>query len=80
MLAKRAEFDDDKCTREELRKVEDEAITAAVKQLQDLGIHAVTDGEFRRHMCASSDLFRRVERLTRPPIDTGSSVRRFLFP
>ncbi|GJN93556.1 hypothetical protein Rhopal_006613-T1 [Rhodotorula paludigena] len=50
LLAKRAEFDDGKCTREELRKIEDEAITAAVKQLQELGIHAVTDGEFRRHM------------------------------
>ena len=33
---------------QELRKVEDEAIRGIVKFQEDLGLHGVTDGEFRR--------------------------------
>lgn len=33
---------------EELRKVEDKAIAEAIKKQQDVGLHSVTDGEFRR--------------------------------
>ncbi|GAA5973231.1 hypothetical protein JCM11641_006335 [Rhodosporidiobolus odoratus] len=50
LLAKREEFHQGKCTREELKAVEDEAIKAEVKRQQEVGIKAVTDGEFRRHM------------------------------
>ncbi|GAA6038283.1 hypothetical protein JCM8097_003921 [Rhodosporidiobolus ruineniae] len=50
LLAKRADYDAGKCTREELKAVEDQAIKDEVKRQQDVGIKAVTDGEFRRHM------------------------------
>src|SRR4051812_29981130 len=35
-------------TPEQLRKVEDQAITEIVKFQEDVGLHSVTDGEFRR--------------------------------
>ncbi|BGP19174.1 hypothetical protein JCM10213_005820 [Rhodosporidiobolus nylandii] len=50
LLAKRADYDAGKCTHDELKAVEDAAIKAEVKRQQDVGIKAVTDGEFRRHM------------------------------
>ena len=50
LLAKRSEFDDNKCTAEELRAVEDEAITAIVEMQREVGIKAITDGEFRRYV------------------------------
>ncbi|CDR45670.1 RHTO0S11e03180g1_1 [Rhodotorula toruloides] len=50
LLAKRTDFDDGKCTREDLKVVEDKAIREAVKMQQEVGIKAITDGEFRRHM------------------------------
>ncbi|GAA5847029.1 hypothetical protein JCM9279_002658 [Rhodotorula babjevae] len=50
LLAKRADYDAGKCTRAELKAVEDQAIKDEVNKLQDVGIKAVTDGEFRRHM------------------------------
>ncbi|GAA6023637.1 hypothetical protein JCM10207_005094 [Rhodosporidiobolus poonsookiae] len=50
LLAKRNEFHEGKCTREELKAVEDKAIQAEVKRQLDVGIKSVTDGEFRRHM------------------------------
>ncbi|GAA5928496.1 hypothetical protein JCM3775_000630 [Rhodotorula graminis] len=50
LLAKRNEFHEGKCTREELKAVEDQAIKDEVKRQLDVGIKAVTDGEFRRHM------------------------------
>ncbi|KAH8808005.1 hypothetical protein F5884DRAFT_673933 [Xylogone sp. PMI_703] len=37
-------------TQEQLKTVEDESINAIVKEQLDLGYHAVTDGEYRRHM------------------------------
>jgi len=50
LLAKRAEFDASKCSKEELEKLEDEAIATIVQMQRDAGIKAITDGEFRRHM------------------------------
>lgn len=50
LLAKRAQFDDGKISKEELKKVEDEAIKAEVKRQESVGIKSFTDGEFRRHM------------------------------
>lgn len=50
LLAKRRDYDAGKCTREELKAIEDEMIRKEVKRQQEIGIKAVTDGEFRRHM------------------------------
>ncbi|KZT63901.1 UROD/MetE-like protein [Daedalea quercina L-15889] len=50
LLAKRKELDDGKCTAEELKVVEDEAVTAIVEMQREVGIKAISDGEFRRHM------------------------------
>ncbi|BGP42619.1 hypothetical protein JCM10449v2_006631 [Rhodotorula kratochvilovae] len=50
LLEKRADYNAGKCTRDELKEVEDKAIADEVRKLQDIGIKAVTDGEFRRHM------------------------------
>ena len=49
LLAKRKEFDDGKCSAEELKVVEDEAVTAIVKLQREVGIKSMTDGEFRRY-------------------------------
>lgn len=59
LLAKRNEFHEGKCTRDELKAVEDQAIKDEVKRQLDVGIKAVTDGEFRRHMCVHFVLSRR---------------------
>lgn len=48
LLQKRAEFDAQKISQEELTKTEDEAINDIVKMQNEVGIKAVTDGEFRR--------------------------------
>ncbi|GAA5853719.1 hypothetical protein JCM8547_007423 [Rhodosporidiobolus lusitaniae] len=50
LLAKRADYDAGKCSRDELKQVEDEAIKAEVERQRQAGIKAFTDGEFRRHM------------------------------
>ncbi|PCH41756.1 UROD/MetE-like protein [Wolfiporia cocos MD-104 SS10] len=50
LLKRRDEFDEGRCTREELASVEDEAIRAIVDMQRSAGIKAITDGEFRRHM------------------------------
>lgn len=65
LLAKRAEYDEGKCTREELKKVEDEAIRKEVERQRQVGIKSITDGEFRRHMyVAPSHPLRSTEMLT----------------
>lgn len=48
LLEKRKEFEAGKCTQEELRVVEDEAIKAVVQVQRETGIKGITDGEFRR--------------------------------
>ncbi len=48
LLQAREDHKQGKITAAQLRKVEDEAITGAVKMQQDAGLQSVTDGEFRR--------------------------------
>jgi len=48
LLAARAQFYDGTITRAELRQIEDEQITIAVKKQEALGLRSITDGEFRR--------------------------------
>lgn len=49
LLEKRKEFDAGKCTPEELRVVEDEAIRQVIQVQREAGIKGITDGEFRRY-------------------------------
>lgn len=44
----RRKFDDGDIGYDELKKVEDEAITELVGKLKEIGYHVITDGEFRR--------------------------------
>jgi len=50
VLDARARRERGEITAEELREVEDAAITHVVQQQQDVGLQAITDGEFRREM------------------------------
>ncbi|KZT13295.1 UROD/MetE-like protein [Laetiporus sulphureus 93-53] len=50
LLRKREAFEEGKCTQEQLREVEDEAISGILQMQRQVGIKAMTDGEFRRHM------------------------------
>ncbi|EHY60736.1 hypothetical protein ABEF92_007017 [Exophiala dermatitidis] len=50
LLETRHAWEAGKATEEELRAVEDADIRDVVKLQLDLGFHAVTDGEYRRHM------------------------------
>ena len=44
----RSKFEAGEISAEELTKVEDAEITGLVKQEENVGLHAVTDGEYRR--------------------------------
>ena len=48
LIAKRAEYENQKCSREELQIVEDASIPAIVRLQQEVGIKSITDGEMRR--------------------------------
>ena len=48
LLKKRDEFDAKRCTAEELKVVEDQAITDIIQLEREVGIKSITDGEFRR--------------------------------
>ncbi len=48
LLTARAQFKQGALAAEQLRAVEDDAIRAAVRLQQEVGLRAVTDGEFRR--------------------------------
>lgn len=48
LLRARADFADGILSSEELRAVEDEAIRAAVRMQEEIGLQSATDGEFRR--------------------------------
>lgn len=50
LLTKRDEFDEQKCTQDELKAAEDKAIAAVLQLQRDAGMKTLTDGEFRRHM------------------------------
>ena len=55
LLAKRADFDAKRCTAEELKVVEDQAIKNIVNMQLAVGIRSITDGEFRRHVSVISE-------------------------
>ena len=42
-------FEEHKCTQEQLKVAEDEAIQHVVKMQKDIGIKTITDGELRRY-------------------------------
>lgn len=44
----RRQFDEGNISYDELKKVEDEAITELIIKIKELGYHVITDGEFRR--------------------------------
>ena len=44
----RRQFDEGEISYDELKKVEDQAITELVQKTKELGYHVITDGEFRR--------------------------------
>ena len=48
LKAARVQFDEGKIAYEELKAVEDEAITKLVAKTKEIGYHVITDGEFRR--------------------------------
>lgn len=48
LLQKRVAYDKKECTAEELREVEDKAISEIVEMQRAVGIKSITDGEFRR--------------------------------
>jgi 5-methyltetrahydropteroyltriglutamate--homocysteine methyltransferase len=49
LLAARADHAAGRIPPEELRRIEDEAVTEVVRMQEDIGLQGVTDGEFRRH-------------------------------
>lgn len=48
LLDARQQYQQGEITKEALREVEDKAIREVIKKQQDVGLHSVTDGEFRR--------------------------------
>jgi len=50
LLRARSERDAGRLANDDLRRVEDESIREAVKRQEETGLHAITDGEFRRFM------------------------------
>jgi methionine synthase II (cobalamin-independent) len=51
-------FEDNKCTIEELRGTQDEAIKRAVEMQKEVGMKTITDGEMRRYIILYSRLDR----------------------
>ena len=48
LKAARAQFDQGLLSYDQLKEVEDQAITALITKIKSLGYHVITDGEFRR--------------------------------
>jgi 5-methyltetrahydropteroyltriglutamate--homocysteine methyltransferase len=48
VLEARKKFEKKEISAQQLREIEDKAVRAAVKRQEDIGLSAVTDGEFRR--------------------------------
>ena len=48
IAAKRREYEQGNCSSADLTRCEDEAIAEVVKFQKDVGLHTITDGEFRR--------------------------------
>ena len=53
LLDKRDLFEQGKVTGDELKPVEDKAITNIIQMQRQAGIKAITDGEFRRYVSSS---------------------------
>ena len=53
LLDKRDLFEQGKVTSDELKPVEDKAITNIIQMQRQAGIKAITDGEFRRYVNSS---------------------------
>ena len=49
LLQKRADVDAKKAKESDLERIEDRDVKEIVKIQQELGFHAITDGEYRRH-------------------------------
>jgi 5-methyltetrahydropteroyltriglutamate--homocysteine methyltransferase len=73
LLAAREDFAAGRMDADQLRAVEDQAITAAVAMQRDVGLRAVTDGEFRRAMW-HMDFINQIGGIGRAP---GNLVVRF---
>lgn len=56
LVKKRDLLTEGKATREELIPIEDQDIKDIVAKQQELGFHAITDGEYRRHSMPPSYL------------------------
>ena len=63
LLKARASYQAGDISAEELRHVEDEAISAAIRKEEDVGLKSVTDGEFRRTYF-HTDFLERLEGVT----------------
>ena len=50
LLELRRDYEDGKCTADQLRAAEDRAIKDVVAMQRRAGIRSITDGEFRRHV------------------------------
>ena len=68
----RADYEANKITKDQLQEVEDEAIKELVKQQQEIGLKAVTDGEFRRKYW-HFDFISELNGITTYQYDTGGS-------
>lgn len=54
LLHKRTEFDQQKCSREELIQCEDAATAGIIEVQKEVGLKTITDGEFRRYVAFES--------------------------
>ncbi|KZT06018.1 UROD/MetE-like protein [Laetiporus sulphureus 93-53] len=73
LIAKRTDYEANKCSAEELRVVEDESIPAVVKLQQEVGVKTITDGEYRRGAFYQG-IFEKLEGMTiMPTRQCGSS-------
>lgn len=50
LLQKKSAWEKKQAPKDELTAIEDDSINNIIKEQLDLGFHAVTDGEYRRHM------------------------------
>ncbi|KZT72815.1 UROD/MetE-like protein [Daedalea quercina L-15889] len=77
LVAKRSEYEGQKCSHEELRIVEDESIPAVVRLQQEVGIKSITDGELRRASFFQG-MFESLDGMTIIPARSLSTFNAFL--
>ncbi|PPQ70490.1 hypothetical protein CVT26_013997 [Gymnopilus dilepis] len=66
LYEKRRDLESGKCTKDDLKPLEDEAIKHVVKLQRDLGIRTITDGEMRRELFFEG-VFEKLEGMTLIP-------------